>query len=92
MCPEQRDPGKAFSCGLQNKPLISDFLHRAVHCEQLQEPPGGPVGGHAEFSCQLSPHRVQSAWRWAGFMSTIPSWFTCTKMGKKSLEKALTTM
>ena len=49
------DLGKAFSCGLQNKPLTSDFLHRAVHCEQLQEPPGGLGGGHAELSCQLSP-------------------------------------
>lgn len=44
MRPEQRDLGKALSCGLQNKSLISDFVHRAVHCEQLQEPPGGPGG------------------------------------------------
>ena len=35
--------------------MTSDFLHRAVHCEQLQEPPGGLGGGHAELSCQLSP-------------------------------------
>lgn len=35
--------------------MTSDFLHRAVHREQLQEPPGGLGGGHAELSCQLSP-------------------------------------